>query len=142
MAFCASCFRLGRCYPPYMRFMAVHAFHIHSVDMQSVLPYARLDFMARQAITHIRLDLCVRLMAHIAVELHRCILWNIDLHRFFNKGWSRPEIFYINGAFSDKLLPDLLPAVAKETFVPARFQVHSTVCMTVYAGEFFHACTM
>ena len=134
MAFCASRFRLGRCYPPYMRFMAIHAFHIHRINMQGVLPYARFDFMACQAITHIRLDLCVRLMAHIAVELHRCIDRNIDLDSFFNKGLSRFEIFYVYGALRDKLLPDLFTAVAKETLVPAWFQVNSAVCMTVYAG--------
>src|SRR5208283_3069015 len=126
-------------YPPYMRFMAVHALHIHSSDMQSVLPYPRLDLMAGQAVAHIRLDLCVRLMAHIAVELHRRIRRNIDLYRFFNKGCGRLEIFYIDGAVSNKLLPDRFIPVAKETFFPVWFQVHSAVSMTVYAGEFFHA---
>ncbi len=53
MAFCTGCFSLRRRYPPHVRFVTVHAFQIHA-DMETVFAHIRLDFMALQAVAHIR----------------------------------------------------------------------------------------
>jgi len=110
---------LCRClgHPPQMGLMAVLALHIH-VEVDFVLADLRCALMATQTILILRLNLArsVRLVAFVAVKLHRRCFGELNLLRLFNDRWIGREEPHIHGCVLIELLSDvLICAVAVET---------------------------
>jgi len=75
-------FRFLCTHTPYVGLMAFFALHANNLQMKIMLANFGDVLMAGKAITPVGSDLCVRLMALVAVELHGGVLRNIDFYRF------------------------------------------------------------
>ncbi len=127
-----------------MRLVAVFALHIH-FKMQVVFTNLCYIAVAPQAFLAFGFNLarCMRLMALVAIELHRGLIAILNLDGLINNLLFRLEIADIHGPVGNELLSDvLIGAVAVEAFLPAGSDILGAVCMTVDAGEAAHALTM
>jgi len=127
-----------------MRFVAVLALHVH-FQMQAVFADSRYIAVALQTILALGLHFarCMRLVAFIAIELHRRIIAVLDLDGLLDGLLIRLEESHIHRSVRNQLLADaIIIAVAEETFLPAGPDVRGAVGMTVDAGKAAHAYTM
>lgn len=105
---------------PGMRPVALLALQAHILDMAFVLSYKHDIRMARKTVAPVGHGVLVRLMALVAVELHRRILGDVDLCSLLDDLRTRHEIPYIQSAVSDQFLPYPLTAMTEKAFLPAR----------------------
>jgi len=127
-----------------MRFVAVLALHVH-FKMEVVLSDSRYIAMALQTVFAIGLHFArhMRLVALIAIELHRRIIAVLDFYGLLDDTRIRLEEPHIHGSVCNQLLPDaIIIAMAEEAFFPARLDVGSAISMTVDAGKSAHAYAM
>ena len=127
-----------------MRLVAIFALHIH-FKMQVVFTDLRDIAVAPQAFLAFGFNLarCMRLVALVAIELHRGLIAILNLDGLINDLLFRLEITDIHSPVGNELLSDvLIGAVTVEAFLPARSDILGAICMTVDAGESAHALTM
>jgi len=127
-----------------MRFVAVLALHVH-FKMQVVFANSRYAAMALQTVLALGFHFArrMRLVALIAIELHRRIIAVLDLGGLLDDRLIRLEEPHIHRSVSNKLLPNvIITAMTEETFLPARLDVRGAISMTVDAGKSVHAYAM
>ena len=109
-------FRLFRSDPPYMRLMALVAFHIHILYVKPVPAYIDNILVAPQAVTPVRSRSIMGLVTLIAEELHRGVVRHIDLDRPFNRILIRHVMGHIQSSAGYQFPPYLLAPVTEEAF--------------------------
>jgi len=134
--------RLFRSDPPYMRLMALVAFHIHILYVKLVLAYIDNILVAPQAVTPVRPRSVMGLVALIAEELHWSVVRHVDLDRPFNRIFIRHVMGHIQSSACYQFLPYLLSSVTEEAFLAAGFEVLCPVCMAVKTRKTSHTHTM
>ncbi len=127
-----------------MRFVAVLTLHVH-FKMQVVFADSRYTAMALQTVLALGLHFArrMRLVALIAIELHRRIIAVLYFDSLLDDRRIRLEEPHIHCSVCNQLLPDaIITAMAEKAFLPARPDVRGAISMTVDAGKSAHSYAM